>query len=173
MSFSKWIFISGFLFIILYLVSKKGTVLSKVLFVLAIFAFLGSFYLPGVIFGTWNSIKSLKGKEVHNIFLQPSIPDWPANLTDSLTVISDTSQIAYILDLLKKTEAYFPNHPIPIWETNMILITKENDSLSLRISKTENNGTVIYSPDNELRKDELGSYLEKVTNFSKPSVMKK
>ena len=50
----------------------------------------------------------------------------------------------------------------------MILITEQNDSLSFRIEKTENNGTIIHSPDNEFRKDELAEYLEKITNFTTP-----
>ena len=172
MGFDKCFFLLGFLFLIIYIVCKKNTVYSKVLFVLTILTFIVPFYLPRQFFGKWNSIKALKGKEVLNILLQPAQPDWPINLTDSLITISDKSKIADISNLLINTQAYFPNHPETIWETKMILITKDHDSLLLRISRTENNGTVIYSPDNRLRKDELGSYLEKIINFKKPSRMK-
>jgi len=174
MSLDNWILFSGFLFLIFYKFSKKGTIYRKVFMILAVLAFLGPSLLPRQLFGRWNLIKTFKEKEVRSILLRPSLPDWQVNLTDSLVVISDKRQIADITNLLKKVNAYFPNHPIRIWESDLILISKDNDSVWLHIDKTENNGTIITSSSNSYyRKDELADYLEKVTDFKKPSFMKK
>lgn len=99
--------------------------------------------------------------------------DWEVNLTDSPELINDTNKINKIMGYLRKTEAYFPSHPRRIWETELIFITTGNDSISFNIQKTDNNGTVIYSPDNEWRKDEIAEYLEGIVNFSKPLRAKK
>jgi hypothetical protein len=130
-------------------------------------------FIPRQWWGEWDSIEMLKGKKINKILLSPSTPDWEVNLTDSLLVIDDTGKIDKILDYLRKTEVYFPGHPMRIWETNLIFITSANDSILYQIRKTQNNGAVIYSPDSRWRKDEIGQYLERIVNFSKPLRAKK
>ena len=115
----------------------------------------------------------LRGKEISKILLRPSEPGWEVNLTDSPVLINDSNKINKIMGYLRKTEAYFPSHPSRIWETKLIFITTGNDSISFQIEKTVNNGTVIYSPDNQWRKGEIAEYLERIVNFSKPLRAKK
>jgi hypothetical protein len=51
----------------------------------------------------------------------------------------------------------------------LILITTDADSLVLDILKTQNNETLIYTASHNIYiKDELGEYLERVTNFKEP-----
>ena len=130
-------------------------------------------FLPRQLWGKWDSIKILKGKEISKILLLPSEPEWEVNLTDSIELITDSNKIKQIMDFLRKTEVYFPNHPRRIWETKLIFITTANDSIPFKIQNTDNNGTVIYSSDNQWRKDEIAKYLERLVNFRKPLRAKK
>jgi len=169
MSFDKWFFLLGILFLIVFfLIRRKEKKISKVLFAFAIIILFAPLYLPRQILGKWDSVKTLKGKVVRSILLQPSQPEWQVNLTDSSINVFNKYEIYHIIDLLQKTEIYYPNHPTRIWETKMIFITTDGDSLTLKIEKTENNGTVIYSRDKKFRKDELAKFLEKITNFTSP-----
>jgi hypothetical protein len=126
------------------------------------------YFLPRQWWGQYDAIKMLKEKTVSKIVLTPSLPDWKVNLTESLTVISDTGQINKILDYLHKVDVYFPGHPRRIWETNLIFITTANDSISFNIQRTENNGTAIYGPGDHWRKDEMGPYLEGMVKYTEP-----
>ena len=174
MSIDKWIFVIGILCLtIFFFIRKKKKKISKVLLVVGLLILFAPLYLPRKIFGKWDSIKNLKGKIVNRILLQPSLPDWDVNLTEASLNIDSRNQIDNITALLKETEIYYPNHPKRIWESKIILITNENDSLILRVEKTENNGTIIYSNENRFRKDKLAEYLESITNFTKPLKVKK
>ncbi len=119
-------------------------------------------------FGKQNATKGLEEKDVTNIILRPSQPEFEVNLIDSPASVFSKDQIDKILNLLSNTEIFFPNHPNREWETEIIFVTKNRDSLKLEIDKTENNGTIIYAKNNTFRKDELGTYLEKIVNFKKP-----
>jgi hypothetical protein len=125
-------------------------------------------FLPRQWWGQWNAIKILEGKKISKLVFVPSTPGWEVNLTDSLTVISDTSEINELLGYLQKTEVYFPGHPIRIWETNLIVVTTANDSIHFNIQRTENNGTVIYTPNDKWRKDEVGPLIERMVNYRHP-----
>lgn len=74
--------------------------------------------------------------------------------------------------LLSETQAYFPNHPMQIWETSVVIVTNEKDTLKLNVSKTKNNGTVVSSQSGEYRKDNLDEYLERLTFFKEPAFSK-
>jgi hypothetical protein len=127
-------------------------------------------FLPRQLFGRWNSISRLDGKVISEIHLLPSEPNWKVNLVGNVFILSDKKQIDTITQLLRKTTLYFPSHPIRIWETKMIFITASKDTFEIEINKTNNdyNGTVIQTQSNECRKDEIGSYLEKVTKYRQP-----
>lgn len=125
-------------------------------------------FFPRKWWGVWDATKDLKGKPISRILLLPSTPDWDVNLTDTVTLISDTGEIHEILGLLRKTDVYIPGHPLRIWETKLIFVTSGNDSIPFKIQRTENNGTDIYAPNDEWRKDELGPYLEKIVKYRGP-----
>lgn len=169
MSINNWFLgIGALLFISLFFI-KKERKLYKVVLILAIVTSLGGPFLPLQLFGKWNAIKSLNGRPISRIVLSPSAPDWRVNLTDSLVTIANKNEVANIVKLLQETEAYVPSHPMRIWETQMVLVTTDNDSLALEIHKTTDDGTVVYATGKELRKDELSVYLEKITGFIKPT----
>ncbi len=156
---------------VLFIFSKARN--KRILILAAGLILFAPLILPRQLWGKWDSIKMLRGKEISKILLRPSEPDWEVNLTDSPVLINDSNKINKIIDYLRKTEVYFPNHPRRIWETELIFITTANDSISFNIQKTDNNGTVIYSPDDQWRKDEIAEYLERIVNFSKPLRAKK
>lgn len=168
MSFQGWLFSIGAFFMLVFFIvgSKKHGYIWVVLSLI----FVGvPTFLPRQIFGSWNAIKFLKGKQVVSILFEPSQPDYDVNLSDSLVNISDTIQIKHILNLLTDTQIGYPSKPFTVWETRMIFVTKDNDSLAIKIKKTEDDGTIITSPPRkEFRKDELAEYLEKITHFTKP-----
>ena len=161
-------FLFGALLITSSIVRKwKNKKLNITLGVLMVLIFIGQF-LPRQLWGKWNSISKLEGKNISKIVLRPSEPDWKVNLTGTDFPISNQKQIDTIIDLLQNVEVYFPGHPSRIWETKMIFVSLQNDSLEINIHQTENNGTVIYTPSNEWRKDAIGPYLEKIISYSKP-----
>lgn len=127
-------------------------------------------FMPRKIFGTWNSISGLNGKAIAAIHLRPSLPEWKVNLTGRDFIITDTHQVDTIVQLLKNAEVYSPSHPTNIWETKMILVSTAGDSLEITVNKTSNeyNGTYFVTPSSHWRKDEIGSYLEKLTRFQHP-----
>jgi hypothetical protein len=168
MNFNSWTFYLGIFLMILFFFSKKGSKASKFLIAGAIFIIFSPLYLPRQIFGRWDSVKELKNKKVKKIIIEPSKPEWEVNLTDSILAISNISQIDSIVGLLKNTNIYSPGHSGTIWETKMILIDDDNDSIFLRLAKTENQGTAIYTSDNNFRKDEIADYLERIANFTTP-----
>lgn len=164
-----FIFIAIFIFL-----SIAGKKLNKKvksgLKVLAISVFFLPNLLPRQFFGRWNSISNLNGKITSEIHLQPSLPNWKVNLVGKDFIISDKQQIDTITQLLRKTHIYIPVHPSRVWETKMIFITTTKDTFEIQINKTDNdyNGTYIETPTNEWRQDEIGRYLEKVTQYHQP-----
>lgn len=66
-------------------------------------------------------MSKLDVKIISEIHLQPSLPDWKVNLVGRDFVISSKPQIDAITQLLRNANVYFPNHPMRIWETKMIL----------------------------------------------------
>lgn len=129
--------------------------------------FIGQF-LPRQLWGKWNAISKVEGKSISKILLRPSAPDWKVNLTGKDFIISNQTQIDSIIDLLHNVEVYSPGHPSRIWETKMIFVSLQGDSIEIKIHQTENNGSVIYTPSNEWRKDAIGPYLEKIISYKNP-----
>ena len=159
----------GILLITFSIVRKKrNKKLNTTLWILMIFIFVGQTFLPRQLFGNWNSISKLDGKKITEILLQPSEPNWEVNLVGKDFLIFNKKQIDTITGMLQKAEVYFPGHPSRIWETKMVVITSDEDSFKIEIHQTENNGTDIYAPTNEWRKDPIGNYLEKITSYRKP-----
>jgi len=148
--------------------SKRSRKLNATLFALLIVISLGPIFLPRQLWGKWNSISNLDNKIITEIILRPSTPDWEVNLVDKDTSIHDNKQIDSLIYLLQNTEVYLPAHPARIWETKMIIISSAKDSLEVQINRTNNNGTIVYTKTNGWRKDAIGSYLEKITNYRKP-----
>lgn len=171
MNYNKFIFLTWAILFVLFILSKARN--ARILFLATGLLLFAPLFLPRQLWGKWDSIKMLRGKQISKILLRPSEPDWEVNLTDTLKAINDSNKINQLMDYLRKTDAYFPNHPRRIWETELIFITTGNDSISFNIEKTDNNGTVIYSPDNQWRNDEIAEYLERIANFSKPLRAKK
>lgn len=85
-------------------------------------------------------------------------------------MISGRQQIDTVVQLLRKAEVYSVNHPSRVWETKMILITTAGDTLTIQVNQTDNeyNGTTFETSSSMWRKDELGSYLEKLTKYRQP-----
>jgi hypothetical protein len=168
MNFNNWTSYLGIFLMILFFFSKKGSKVSKFLIAGAILMIFSPLYLPKQIFGRWDSIKELKNKKVKKVIIEPSKPEWEVNLTDSILPISNISHIESIVGLLRSTNIYTPGHSGTIWETKMILIAEDNDSIFLTLNKTENQGTAIYTSDDSFRKDEIADYLERIANFTTP-----
>ncbi len=128
------------------------------------------FFPTGQPLGKYNSIPELDGKTISAIHLLPSEPDWKVNLVGKNFKIANKQQIDTITRLLRTTSLYTPSHPIRIWETKMKFITTSDDTFELTINKNNNdyNGTVIQTPFNNYRMDEIAGYLEKVTNYRQP-----
>ena len=132
-------------------------------------------FMPSLVlklFGRLNSIKKIEGQTIDFILLRPSEPDWAVNLTDSIFKITDLNQIQKIRKLLEHSEVFTPNHPGRIWETELIIVTREKDSMLLTVKKNDNS-TSIRGPNEVLRNDELTTYLEKITNFRIPKMAKR
>ena len=147
---------------------KRGNkVLNGILIGCCILAFITPF-LPRQVFGNWSAIKQLDGKEVYKIVIRPSTPDWEVNLTGSELIIQDKSTINILCNSLHKSDLYFAQHPSRIWETEMVLFTNDGDSLAIKISKSDNNGTEITVPNARLRNDDIDEYLEAITNYTSP-----
>lgn len=162
-------FIFGAIVIFLSIAGKKlNKKLNTGLVALAIIILFLPSFLPRQFFGRWNAISDLDGKVISEIRLQPSLPNWKVNLVGRDFIISDKQQIDTITQFLRKTHVFFPNHPSREWETKMIFKTTTNDRFEMQINKTDNNGTYLETPTNEWRKDEIGSYLEKVTKYHQP-----
>lgn len=125
-------------------------------------------FLPRKMFGKWNSISSLNDKNIRKILLLPSKPNSKINLVSSTQIINNKKEIDNILTLLRRTEIYFQNRRFSVWQTKLILVTANNDSLRLEIHKKDDEETVIYTPNSEWRKDEIGIYLETITKFRGP-----
>lgn len=156
------------LFITLSIVRKwRNKKLNISIIALLVLIFIGQF-LPRQLLGKWNAISNVEAKNITEIHLQPSEPNWQVNLTSKDFIISDKKQIETIINLLQSTEIYFPTHPSRIWETKMIFISAEKENFQIEINQTENNGTVIYTPTNKWRKDAIGDYLVKMVSYIKP-----
>src|ERR1700704_2139487 len=110
MSPDKWVFYIGAFFGILFFFTKKHKKASRILLVIALAIIFCPLFLPRQFFGTWDSIKFLKNKKVNKILLGPSSPKWKINLTDSMVVISNPAQIAFITNLLKNSDMYTSGH---------------------------------------------------------------
>jgi len=171
MNYNIWLFLVWAVFFAVFIFA--GRRYKRVLFIGIVLILFGPLFLPRQIWGKWDSISMLKGKLISKVLLKPSDSNWDVNLTDSIEVIVDSSKINQLMAYLRKTELYFPSHPMRIWETQLIFVTNENDSIPFQIQKTENNGTVISSPNNQWRKDEIAEYLEQIVNFSRPLKGKK
>ena len=161
-------FLFGALLVTFAIVRKcNNKKLNVTLGVLMGLIFIGQF-LPRQLWGKWNAISKVEGKSLSKILLRPSAPDWKVNLTGKDFIISNQKQIDTIINLLQNVEVYFPGHPSRIWETKMIFVSLQKDTFEIKIHQTENNGTVIYTPSNEWRKDAIGSFLEKIISYEKP-----
>jgi|GEM_PF-1169156 len=156
--------------VIAYLLGRKirSTPLNWTLFALVIVAFCSHFFVKGSIWGTWNAIEVLKDKEIIEIQLQPSAPNWKVNLVGRNIRLSDKKDKERITQLLQKVMTYSPSHPIRIWETKMTLITSTQDTLVMIVHQTVDDGTVVYMPSAEWASEELGTYLEKITRYTSP-----
>src|ERR1700757_39652 len=118
MSYTKVIFLIWAILFVLFILSKARNM--RVLILATGLLLFAPLFLPRQLWGKWDSIKMLRGKEISKILLLPSAPDWEVNLTDSPVLINDSSKINKIMDYLRKTDVYFPNHPRRIWETKLI-----------------------------------------------------
>lgn len=127
-------------------------------------------FMPRKIFGRWNSISSMDDKVVSTILLRPSAPDWKVNLTGKDLIITDKQQIDTIVQFLRQAEAYSPSHPTRVWETELDLITTSGDTVAIEVDQNSNvyNGTTFETPSGRWRKDEMGSYLERLTRYQQP-----
>lgn len=150
--------------------NKKRNIKINLAFVALLVIIFSLSFTPRQIFGRWNSISRLNGKVISAIHLQPSLPDWKANLTGKDFIISDKQQIDTIVQLLRKAEVYSINHPTGVWETKMKLITTSGDTFEIQVNKSDNeyNGTYFETPSSRWRKDEMGGYLEKLTKYQQP-----
>jgi hypothetical protein len=153
---------------ILSRVVKKNKKLSKKIYILLIVVVLLFMYLPRKIFGKWNAVSMLDGKQIERIILRPSSPGWEVNLTDSVLIITDRSQIDSIHTLLKGSYVYSAMHPSLVWETDMVFVLANKDSVVINIEKSSNDGTIINNGTNNWQKNEVGDYLEKITSYSHP-----
>jgi hypothetical protein len=160
------------LIIVSFFIRKDKKRIGKFVTLLALVFLFLPFILPKRWFGEWNAIKGLKGKQIVTVIIEPSSPDWKVNLTDSSLEITNRNVIDTLSKLLSKTQAYFPNHPMRIWETSIVIVTNEHDTLKLKVSKTKNNGTVVTSPGGEFSIDNLDEYLEQLTNFKEAAYSK-
>jgi hypothetical protein len=173
MSIDRIFFYFGLLLVIISFFIRKEKKRARWLVTLAALTFIFvPFYLPKQVFGSWNLIKSFKGKQIGAVILKPSSPDWKVNLTDSDFMITNRSALDNLTKLLSKTQAYFPNHSSRIWETSLFLITTTKDTMKFKVSKTENNGTIVTTGDGEFTKDNLDEYLEHLTNFKEAAFAK-
>lgn len=173
MNLDKYFFITGIAFLILFFFTKKRkNKFYLILPLLAIVFLFGSYFLPISFLGKWNAIKELNNKEIKFLILQPSQPHWEVNLVDSEVTVINKSQIEYLSKLLQNVEVYFPNHPVRIWETRLIFVTADNDSLPLKIEKIEKNEAVIYTQHGKFKRNDLAEFLEEVVKFNKPAKSK-
>jgi hypothetical protein len=156
------------LMLFLILSPKKWINLKKAIIIIMLVAFLAPIILPRQVFGKWNSISKLKGKSVAKILLEPSAPNWQVNLIGTVKTISNKEEIDSLINWLQNTDVYFPSHPSRIWETKMLIISSDQDTVEIKIEETENNGTDIYTSTNEWRKDQIGRYLQKITSYKLP-----
>ena len=164
-------FLLLFIFVlIVYSAVKKGGTekLNRILISAVLIICFGQIFFPRQIFGRWNSISKLDGKEVNKIILSPSSPDWQVNLVGKDFIISEKQQLDTLIYMLQKVEFYSPSHPTRTWETNLTMYCSDHDSLIIKIHQTDNTGTVIYTPTSDWRKDDIGSYLEKLTLYKTP-----
>jgi len=148
--------------LILFFKIKKDTKKAKIMVRIALIIFILDMVLPRQAWGEWNAIKSLNGKKMKVIMLQPNLPDWKVNLTDTTKFILEASTIDSIIHLLRKSDVVIFHHPTGIWETKLSLISTTNDTLILTVWKTHNNGTII---NDSFRNDRLGDYLNTLMNF--------
>lgn len=119
-------------------------------------------FLPAAFFGTWNAIPKFKSQKIAQIVFTPPVPGQKLNLTGSAVTISDQGVIDSVSQYLNNTQVYFANRPAKVWETNLILVSTNRDSLNLNIEYNADGQTKIRSGLNEYRNDQLGAYLPKV-----------
>ena len=163
-------YLGGIAILASFFIKKERKKTYRILLVTAIFfLFTPSLIFPLFprhIFGKWDSIKKLNGEEIVKIIIQPSLPGWKVNLTDSILIVYDKGKVDTITKMLRESQVYFPNRYLDVWKTTIILISKRNDSLSLKIERTTNETDI----NNQFRNDKLGAYLEKMTSYTSPSL---
>ena len=163
-----WLLFGGVLITFSIVRKRRNKRLNVTLWALMLLILFAQTFLPRQLFGKWNSILKFEDKNIIEIHLQPSEPNWEVNLVGKDFFILNKKQIDTLIDLLKNVEVYFPGHPSRIWETKMVFISSQKDSFEIKIHQTQNNGTVIYTPTNEWRKDAIGDYLAKLILYKKP-----
>lgn len=170
MSIDKIIFYLGAIILVVVLIAKPKKKLKGILILLILFLFFAPLFLPSNLFGKWSSIKELQNKTITTIIIKPYWEESDINLSDTILKVNDANQIAHIKYLLENTTIYRAGHSEQIWQTSMIIITQELDSLKMHIFKTKNQGTHIFKDDNNnsYNQNELGDYLQKMTNFKIP-----
>jgi hypothetical protein len=172
MSIYSWVTIIALIITILIFakLQKLKKNLFKILVAASLLYVLAPLLIPRQIFGNWDALKKLNGRQVKLIILRPSSPGWKVNLTKDAFRIVDSRKIDSIVNLLHQTQPDESSHPMRIWETDMVFFTID-DSLILNVQKNDyNKGTTIDGgdPHNELRQDKLGSYLEIITDYKTP-----
>lgn len=149
--------------------SKPKGKVKAILIIVILFLFFGPTFLPSIIFGRWNSIRELHNKTITKIIIKPYWTPSEGNLSDSILELHNPEQIAHIQHLLNNTTIYEAGHSPSIWQTAIILITNESDSLPMHIFKTTEQGTKIFkdSSVDSYNQNELGDYLEKIIKYKK------
>ena len=111
----------------------------------------------------------MHNKAITKIIVKPYWTPSDINLSDTILELDNPNQLSHIEYLLKNTTIYNAGHSPDIWQTALILITKESDSLFLHIFKTTKQGTQVFKDKNadSYNQNELGDYLEKVVKSGK------
>jgi hypothetical protein len=168
MTINLIILILSTIFLLIALARRKKTLVWIFLIVLIITLLFKSSILANLFGNKWNSITSIESEQIGLITISPSQPEWEVNLVDTSIIITNDIATKDILSFLQNSNLYSPSHPIRKWETNIILFTTSNDSVSVRIVRLQDGETIIYSNKGIFRNDELAPYLEKLFQFSKP-----
>lgn len=172
MSIYSWVELSIFLLVFIYF-GIRGRLKKNVTRILVfggLLAVFGGSIIPLRFFGFWNVAKGFEGKEIERVYLKPSARGWPINLTREDFEIVDQGQIDSLEWFLRHVHPVEPNHPIIIWETDLVLLTRD-DSLVFHVRKNEPwQGTIIIRDGdaNRYMQEGLGRFLEKITDFKVP-----
>jgi hypothetical protein len=169
MSIDKLLFYLALVIMLLVLITKPKGKTKTTLIIVFLFFLFGPAFLPSIIFGKWNSIRELHNKTITKVIIKPYWTLSNINLSDTTLELHNPEQLAHIQHLLKNTTIYEAGHSPDIWQTALILITKESDSLPMHIFKTTNQGTKIFKDrsTDSYNQNELGNYLEKIVKYSK------